>query len=665
MDQSQYRALAYAIALATGVAAMPHTGYAETAAAAVQEAQAAATETAQADEGKDAPAKDAPASDQTEAKAAPAGVEAARKAEDAPAKTMGTADKKSETQVDPRTANWSKTRPQEDEITANLKQYDGQTVVDVVFDGASDVTLGTAKAAVKMKAGDVYASQMLEKDREAIYDTGYFYDLYPTFETVPEGVVITYHVLENPVLASVRITGNTVEKDETLMPLVTVEVGKILNTRVLHENVQALQEQYRKDGYILAKITDMNIDRDGNLVLKINEGNLEGYTVKGNEKTKKRVILREMRQKPGEPFNSKQARRGMQRVYNLGFFEDVNVKMNPGVAPNAVVMEIDVKEKRTGSFGIGAGYSSADGVIGMLSVGDTNFRGTGDAVSLTYEVSGDDKDAHGYRFAYRHPWLDSKETAISLRVYNRTYEYDDYDSNGDLNESYMRKYAGGEISLSRPVSEYSTNSITIKSRDDKYVRHTGGTDAAKFRSAAWQEANFGKTNSITLLHVTDTRDNVYDPHTGGRVSLMGEFAGFGGDFTFQKFSIEDQRYFPVGHAQVLALRAQYGAAHGDLSYFNQFTVGGQDTLRGYREDQFRGSRMAIGTVEYRFPIVKKVQGAVFTDFGGAWDDGLVPDNLKVSVGVGLALNTPLGPLRLDYGRNKDGGRVHFTVGGTF
>jgi outer membrane translocation and assembly module TamA len=104
-------------------------------------------------------------------------------------------------------------------------------------------------------------------------------------------------------------------------------------------------------------------------------------------------ILREMRQKPGEPFNSKLARRSMQRVYNLGFFEDVNIKMNPGVDPNAVVMELDVTEKRTGSFGIGAGYSSEDGVLGMVSIGDTNFRGTGDAISLTYEKSGDDTEA--------------------------------------------------------------------------------------------------------------------------------------------------------------------------------------------------------------------------------------------------------------------------------
>ena len=357
----------------------------------------------------------------------------------------------------------------------------------------------------------------------------------------------------------------------------------------------------------------------------------------------------------------------MQRVYNLGFFEDVNIKMNPGVEPNAVVMELDVKEKRTGTFGIGAGYSTADGVIGMVSIGDTNFRGTGDAVSLTFEKSGSETDARGFTFSWRHPWIDKKETVGTLRIYNRTYQYDDYNTDGNLVESYMRKYSGGEITLGRPVSEYSTNYLTFRNRDDKYVRHVKnkGTDRSGYVFEDWRKDNFGLTRSVIFSHVTDTRDNVYNPTTGGRVSLTGEVAGLGGDFNFQKFTIEDQQYIKVGHAQVIALRGQYGVGRGEISEFNLYKVGGQNSLRGYREDQFRGTRMALATLEYRFPIVSKVQGALFTDWGAAWDEGLTPKDLKGSIGVGLALNTPLGPLRLDYGRGKNGGRVHFTVGGTF
>ncbi|MCH3959572.1 MAG: outer membrane protein assembly factor [Selenomonas sp.] len=636
--------------MAASFAVVPGTSYA---------AAASVDTTAAADAAK----SDAPAAATAPVTTATTAASAAAPATDAAKKTAAAASKEDE-----RTKEWAKNRPEDKVLEDTSKQYEGQTIVDTVFEGTTPLTASTAKAAISMRTGDMFTYKGLAKDRDAIYNSGYFYDLYPTFKKVPEGVIITYHVLENPVLSSVKIEGNTVETSEVLNALLTVKQGEILNSRVLQQNVQAIQDQYRKDGYILAKVTDMDIDRAGNLKLKINEGVLEGYKVKGNTKTKDHVILREMRQKPGEPFNSKKARRSMQRVYNLGFFEDVNIKMNPGVNPNAVVMELDVKEKRTGSFGIGAGYSSEDGVIGMVSIGDTNFRGTGDAVSLTYETSGDDTDAHGYSLSYRHPWIDSKETVGTIRVYNRTYEYDDYDTNGDLKETYMRKYSGGELTLGRPISEYSTNYITLRNRKDEYVKHeSDGNSNPTDRSTdtAWLNKNFGTTRSITLEHVTDSRDNIYNPTQGGRVSLSGEVAGAGGDFNFQKLTIEDQRYHKVGHAQVLALRGQYGAGWGEISEFNQYKVGGQSSLRGYREDQFRGNRMALATLEYRFPIVSKVQGALFTDWGAAWSDGYKPKDVHGSIGVGLSLTTPIGPLRLDYGRGSDGGRVHFTVGGSF
>ena len=581
---------------------------------------------------------------------------------DAPALTTTSAP----TSSDERAAAWAAKRPAEDEISRYLTEQVGKTIMEIKFSGATEATEPTARAALAMHVGDAVTEEGLVKDRDAIYATGYFYDLYPTFEQVPEGVVLTYNVLENPELKEVKIEGNTVESTETLMGLVTVKNGELLNSRTLQENVQAIQEKYRADGYILAKITDLNIAQDGTLTIKISEGVLEGYKVKGNKKTKEYVILREMRQKPGEPFNANQARRSMQRVYNLGFFEDVNVKMNPGVEPNAVIMELDVKEKRTGSFGIGAGYSSSDGMVGMVSVSDTNFRGMGDTISITYEMSGDDTDARGYTFMYRRPWLDKKETAGTLRVYNRTYEYDDYDADGHHKESFMRKYSGGEFTLSRPMSEYSTNFLTLRNRKDKYVKHTeSGNAGNRSGNTSWLKDNFGTTRSITFEHVTDTRDNIYEPTMGSRASLSAEFAGFGGDFSYQKYMLGDTHYFKAGRSQVFLVRGQYGISRGSISEYSQFRVGGQDTVRGYREDQFRGTRMALASVEYRFPIVSKVTGAVFADYGGAWMSGFMPEDMHASIGVGLGLNTPIGPLRLDYGRGSQGGRVHFRVGGTF
>ena len=654
MNSKKYQRLIRVVALGVGVSALtlPHAFAAEKSTA----AQTAAAGNTSAATVTDAPVlSDAPtmsaASDSMNAPLA-----------DAPALTSASVP----TTSDERAAAWAAKRPAEDEISNYLASQIGKTVVEINFSGATKATEPIARAALAMHVGDAISEEGLVKDRDAIYATGYFYDLYPTFEQVPEGVVLTYNVLENPELKEVKIEGNTVESTETLMGLITLKNGELLNSRVLQQNVQAIQEKYRADGYILAKITDLNIAQDGTLTIKISEGVLEGYKVKGNKKTKEHVILREMRQKTGEPFNANMARRSMQRVYNLGFFEDVNVKMNPGVEPNAVIMEIDVKEKRTGSFGIGAGYSSSDGMVGMVSVSDTNFRGMGDTISITYEMSGDDTDARGYTFMYRRPWLDKKETAGTLRVYNRTYEYDDYDADGHHKESFMRKYSGGEFTLSRPMSEYSTNFLTLRNRKDKYVKHTeSGNAGNRSGNTSWLKDNFGTTRSITFEHVTDTRDNIYEPTMGSRASLSAEFAGFGGDFSYQKYMLGDTHYFKAGRSQVFLVRGQYGISRGSISEYSQFRVGGQDTVRGYREDQFRGTRMALASVEYRFPIVSKVTGAVFADYGGAWMSGFMPEDMHASIGVGLGLNTPIGPLRLDYGRGSQGGRVHFRVGGTF
>jgi len=671
LTKKTYRKLAAAIALATSFAAAPGMTLAAeptdaqgTTEPAAQNDAAAPAETATEDNAAAAetPAEGESSSDANASAEATAMVGAASSATTATSATT-------EGEVSERVRDWAKLRPTEAAIDAYKQRYEGKTIVDLDFDGATDATLATAKNAVHMRTGDTYTAKGLDADVDALVATGYYYDLFPTFEEVPEGVVLTYHVLENPMLKSIAITGNTVETTDDLMGLVTLKTGEMLNSTTLKKNVQEIQEKYRSDGYILAKITDLNIDKDGNLTIKINEGKIEGFKVKGNEKTKDYVILREMRQKVGEPFNAKKTQRSWQRVNNLGFFEEVTPKVQPGVEPNAVVIEWNVKERRTGTFSVGAGYSSQDGVIGMIGIGDTNFRGTGDAVNITYQFSGDDTDSHGYSFSYRRPWLDQKQTVGTFRIYNRTYEYDDYDENGDHIESYMRHYSGGEITLGRPVSEYSTNYITLRNRKDKYNKQT---ETGNMRNRTpesvheeWKKYNFGTTRSLTLQHVTDTRDNIYFPTSGGRIALTGEIGGFGADFDYRKADIEDQRYFKAGKNQVWALRGQYGWSDGHISEYARYKVGGQDSLRGYRDDQFRGEHMFLATLEYRFPIVSKVQGAIFTDWGSAWESGLWPDDIHGSVGIGMSLVTPLGPIRLDYGRGDDGGRVHFSVGGTF
>lgn len=568
---------------------------------------------------------------------------------------------------------WNKERPDEKGFKDADSAYANMTVVSVDVAGTEIIPKEDVLKIIGVKAGDKFAMQNIDKDRNAIYDTGYFYDNYPSFEVVPEGVKITYHVMENPILRTVSVSGNSVYSTEKIESMLNVKEGEILNIRTLNADLANIEASYRNDGYILAKLKDVSIDESGNLSLVFNEGILEGYVVKGNDKTKDYVITREMRIKPGEVFDAKKARRSMQRIYNLGFFDDVSVKILPGKEdPDNVILELTVVEKRTGSFGIGAGYSSEDGLLGMVSIGDTNFRGTGDSIKAIYEFGGDDGDDSGYSISYTKPWLDEKETTGTLRFYNRKYEYDDYDNDGDIIETYDKKTEGYELSFGRPINEYTTNFLGFKINNTEYRDHVSDLDRSG--ETAWREGNFGETRSIVASQVRDTRDNIYFPTEGSRTSLSMEYAGLGGDFDYMKFTLGGQKYYKVGHAQVIALRATAGyATKDDMPEAALFDVGGQNSLRGYRDGQFTGRKMLMGTMEYRFPLANKIQGALFADIGDAWsgknwgswnsvEDSL---NLHASAGVGVQMQTPIGALRLDYGWGEDGGRLHFNVGGSF
>lgn len=568
---------------------------------------------------------------------------------------------------------WKEQRPNEETIKAGHTNYIDKTVVSVDVVGNDKIAKEDVLKVLTIKAGDKFNEKNIEQDRSNIYNTGYFYDNYPSYEMLPEGVKITYHVMENPILRSVEIIGNSVYSTNKIEDMLNIKEGEILNIRQLNTDLANIEASYRQDGYILAKLKDISIDESGNLSLIFNEGILEGYVIKGNDKTKDYVIIREMRIKPGEVFDSKKARRSMQRVYNLGFFEDVSVKILPGQQDsNNIIMELTVIEKRTGSFGVGAGYSSEDGLLGMISVGDTNFRGTGDSVKAMYEFGGEDGDDSGYSISYTKPWLDDKETTGTFRIYDRKFEYDDYNNYGDLIETYDKKNKGYELSFGRPMDEYTTNYLGFKINETEYRSHEDGPYDRHDRTD-WLDNNFGETRSIVASQVHDTRDNIFYPTEGIRTSLSLEYAGLGGDFDYTKFTGSAQRYYKVGHAQVIALRGSVGYANEDLPEAALFEVGGQTSVRGYRDGQFSGNKMVMGTLEYRFPVANKIQGALFTDVGDAWggknwgawssiEDDL---NLHAGVGLGVQMQTPIGALRLDYGWGEDGGRVHFNVGGNF
>ena len=572
-----------------------------------------------------------------------------------------------------------------------LAPYAGKFITKQIIVGNSLIPKEEIMAAIKSKPGMRVTEQRISDDLNDIYDMGYFYDVKPEFQNVPEGVQVTYRVMENPVYKGVKVNGNTVVKNSRAQEIFNLEKDKPANMKAINRKVQLFEEEYRSNGYILARTTDVHLDQDGILNVAVNEGIVEDFKVKGNKKTKDYVVTREMLLKKGQPFNAKVAKRSMQRVYNLGFFEDVNVKLNPGKEPNSVVVEINVVEQSTGTFGIGAGYSNADGFVGMISIGDKNFRGTGDSISIRWEFGGEDNK--NYDFTYVKPWLDHHATKMTLNLYDITNEYADYDEKAHEIARYDKKRRGQEITFSRRThNEFISNFIGLKNRDDIYKGEADGYEhdtnqyyEPQFNNSSkmkkWypkdykkrREENFGSTRSITIGRVYDSRDNVYDPHEGKRISYSFEWAGLmGGDFDFRKLTAEWRYYVRAGRKNPVntwAWDLSAGYASGDMPLHQRFSMGGSDTLRGYEDDQFRGNSMLKATLEYRFPIVKKVQGVLFTDNGYAWDkrheDDFDLGLMKSSVGLGLRVNSPLGPIKFDYGIGDDGGRFHFSFGGQF
>lgn len=538
---------------------------------------------------------------------------------------------------------------------------ENEVISSVAVGGNSTVAESAILGVVKIKPGDKVNAEAVKKDLQGIFELGHFFDVSAEFVKQENGVKVIYQVVENPGVKEIVIKGNKAVPTEKITELLKNVPGPLLNSKTLSQSVKELEKYYHDQGYILAKVSDVAIGSGGVLTITINEGLLEGVTVKGNEKTKEYVITREMVVKPGESFNVKDARRSMQKVYNLGYFEDVNMKLNPGKEPNGVILETDVKEQKTASAGIGGGYSSADGLIGFIELGDNNFRGTGDQVKVHWEF-GADTGANNYSLGITRPWLDKKQTSLSFNFYNMTRERDEYlENNNDvLNTTFDEQRKGWNITIGRPHGEYLKNYLTFK---NETVNNRGLVEGAVNQPIG----PFGTTHSVQLQSIWDTRDNVFNATTGERVSLSTEIAGgpLGGDFDFQKYQAEARKYIKAGGKQVWAFRVGAGLSAGELPSSEQFTLGGSNNLRGYDDDKLKGEQMLNVSAEYRFPFGSKMQGVGFVDAGSVKSLGYDLGDVKASVGLGLRLTTPLGPLRLDYGVGEDGGKFHFSIGSTF
>lgn len=564
----------------------------------------------------------------------------------------------------------------------------GKTITSVDFEGIPEEVKAKLAPLIQSKPGSTVTVEGIRNDVASLGSIGVFSQIRPVFVSVPEGVKLTYQLVSNPVVKNVEFSGNTVFTSDYLKSIMQIPKDSVLNFVLVNQKLREIEDLYLKQGYMLVSIPNVQVSADGTLHIDISEGIVEDIVIVGNEKTKNYVITRELKLKKGKPFNKFLASRSMERLYNLGYFEDVNMKLLPGKTnEHDVIIEIDVIEQKTGIVTVGAGYSDADGTVGIIELGDTNFRGTGDKVNLHWEFGGAG-DGKNYTLSYTRPWINDNGDSLGASIFNRIYEYDDYDANGDKVAEYDKRRKGWNLTWGHVSDEYRTNYFNFESSKESYDDHDGfetgevmdkylaKNNITDYHDSDWYKAimdNFGTTNSFTFTHVFDNRDNYFNASKGRRISFAAQWGGhgLGGDYDFYKFTAEGRFYKALGNGHILALRLMGGYIDGDVSYGNLFDLGGSDTLRGYEDDQFKGKKMYAATLEYRFPIAKKVQGVLFTDAGSTWgiDEGKIPwytddDSLNGSVGVGIRLQTPIGPIRLDYGHG-DRNKFNFSFGTQF
>ena len=594
-----------------------------------------------------------------------------------------------------------------------LSAQDVVKVVQVAVSGNQNINTDTIRNAISLKVGEDYTEQAVQKDRAAIMSLAYFSAVTVHRDDVPGGIRITYEVTENPRITDVRVVGSDPIPAQKILDLMKTKAGKVLNIGTLNQDIEAIQQYYGEQGY-LAYVTEIEDGIDpqtGVLTIPILVHMVESVQITGNKKTKEYVFLREMKTRPGEVFNVQVLNDDIMRIFNLDILEDIKPspsgrywEMEPGSEVGMLKITVQVVEKKTGQISLGFGYSSRQKLVGQARLSETNFRGKGQGLNVLFEqgTSNAVGGSSSYELGFYEPWIDSRHTSVSVSGFNKIlYRFSSGIFGGGTfadDKTYNERRKGGDLTLSRPITDKMRVYVggRFESVDTDPSLLAGNTDLINIV----QEGDV-TSGSIRLVH--NTRDFDLDPAAGGYegislqlgtvdairfqdtdpdplVTVLQQIPFKG---AFRKGTIDIRRYFsPLGRKTMpqdkrttIAVRLLAGIASGKLPFFEQFFVGGGESLRGYREDRFWGNKMLLLSAEFRKPIAQSISGVIFLDYGGAWDGdpeffiGELAQHERFrgnfGYGVGMRVKTPIGHIRLDYGMGSEGGRTHFSMGHAF
>jgi len=536
---------------------------------------------------------------------------------------------------------------------------------------------------------------------------------------------IGFTISEGPLyrVGTISFAGFTIFTEKELRKAVTLKPKALYQQNKLDESVANISGLYADKGYLRTEVNARPDRNSGagtvNFLIEIAESSVvyvDGVYVDGNTYTKSYVIKREVLLKSGDVFSASRMRRSVEKIYNLGFLEDVNVDVQQPRDPDLADLIFSVKEGKPGIFSAGAGFSSVDRFVGSLQVQHTNLFGRAQRVNALYEFGA---RRQNFDVGWTDPWFLGYNMSGGVDLFN-TIRRRDFPGNSN---SFRERRRGASFRLGPRISDdtgllfaYTIQTNEIFDVEDSIKEDLFPTfGVPKEEALATNSISQVKSSFLTEVSI-DTRDNRFDATRGGRQSASVELAGgpYGGDINYYKPQLTSSWYFPTFWKFVFSVSGRAAWANKfspslDVPSSERFFLGGPDTVRGYDTNsivprqieatqsgnpeirQIPGRILGLFNAEYKFPIVQErnrtiFQGAFFLDVGGTWlrtgdidlRTGATDNRMKAGAGFGFRFKTPVFPIRLDFAiplnpRETDGTRQgdakslqpYFTIGNIF
>ncbi len=567
--------------------------------------------------------------------------------------------------------------PDEVSLTYQIEEGPKVRIKKINIEGNKAISTGKIKRAIEIKewwffsfvtSSGYFKKEGMEGDIERIRNL-YFNNGFikvavgePKIQLTDDkkGMVITIPISEGDQfnISSVEFSGNKVFTEDEIKKRTTMELNKPFSKENLKRDIISISELYSENGYALITVSPELIpDESKKLVrvlLAIDEGDkyrIGRIEISGNTKTRDKVIRREVRVNEGDVFNSSLIKRSYERINNLNFFETVEMAPKPNPEEKLVGIDIKVKERPTGFFSIGGGYSSIEKFVAMVDLTQGNLFGKGQLIKIRAELGG---RTSYYDISFRDPWFLDKPISFSTNIYKMTRKYIEYE----------KEATGFGFSFGKNLSEYWWGDIGYNFENATIFNVSEGAS-----NIIKEQEGRKITSSITPSLTRDSRDSYIDTTRGSRNSVYLTYAGIGGNNNFVKSEIDSAWYFPVRSSTVM-LRGRFGYATGifgkDLPLYERFYVGGIYTVRGLgfgeagprdvnTGEAIGGTEELIFNMEYIFPIISDVRlkGVLFFDAGNTYESFKNFGNLRYTTGLGIRWISPIGPVRIEWGYNLD------------